>query len=66
MSEKEGTIIIRDKDIATIEAMHDLLLDHGHKLDERALRESRDLTNRMYKSLGWDFSNQKLYGDKNE
>lgn len=51
MSEKEGAIIIRDKDIATIEAMHDLLLDHGHGINERSLRESRGLTNRMYKAL---------------
>ena len=51
MSEKEGTIIIKDRDIATIEAMHDLLLDHGHGINERALRESRGLTSRMYKSL---------------
>ena len=49
--EKEGMLLFKDKDIATIEAMHDLLLDHGHGVNERALRESRGLTNRMYKAL---------------
>ena len=53
MSEKEGMVKFTDKDIATIEAMHDLLLDHGHELNERALKESRELTNRMYETLKW-------------
>ena len=51
MNKKEATIVIKDKDIATIEAMHDLLLDHGHKLNERSLKESRALTERMYNAL---------------
>lgn len=55
---QEACLVFKDKDIATIEAMHDLLLDDGHKLDERALKEGRELTNRMYKALGWSFRNE--------
>jgi hypothetical protein len=55
--DKEAMLLFKDKDIATIEAMHDLLLDHGHSLDERALKESRELTNRMYESLKWSPEN---------
>lgn len=56
--DKEGALIFKDKDIATIEALHDLLLDHGHELDERALKESRELTNRMYNTLKWSRDNE--------
>lgn len=50
-NKRKAPVEIQDADIATIEAMHDLLLDHGHKLGERALRESRELTRRMYAAL---------------
>ena len=48
---ESGKVSIMDRDIATIEAMHDTLLDKGYNLNDRALRESRELTQRMYDSL---------------
>ena len=43
---------IVDSDIATIEALHDLLLDaHGYSLDFITLKRARKLTAKMYKSL---------------
>jgi len=43
---------IVDSDIATIEALHDLLLDaHGYSLDFRTLKKARELTAKMYKAL---------------
>lgn len=51
MSNKESCLVFTDKDIATIEAMHDLLLDCGKAINDRALRESRGLTGRMYKAM---------------
>ena len=43
---------IEDKDIASIEALHDLLLDkHGYSLDFMILRQARELTNKMYKAF---------------
>ncbi len=43
---------IVDSDIATIEALHDLLLDaHGYSLDFRMLKKARELTAKMYKAL---------------
>ena len=46
-----GKVSIMDRDIATIEALHDTLLDKGCSLNDRRLRESRELTHRMYESL---------------
>lgn len=44
--------MIKDSDIATIEALHDLLLDkHGYKLDFLTLKNARELTKKMYKAL---------------
>ena len=49
---KEGTVIITDFDIATIEALHDLLYDnHAYKLSHIALRNARRLTKKMYEAL---------------
>jgi hypothetical protein len=49
---REPMIKIKDKDITTIEALHDVLLDEKVLgLNARCMRESRDLTNRMYKVL---------------
>lgn len=43
---------IVDSDIATIEALHDLLLDvHGYSSDYTALKRARELTAKMYSSL---------------
>lgn len=43
---------IKDRDIATIEALHDTLLDEKVLgLNARSMKESRALTQRMYKSL---------------
>ena len=44
---------IKDKDIATIEALHDTLLDNKVLgLNARSMKESRALKQRMYKALG--------------
>ena len=46
------SIEIQDSDIATIEALHDLLLDaHGYSLDFITLKRARELTAKMYKAL---------------
>jgi hypothetical protein len=46
---------IKDRDIATIEAMHDTLLDEKVLgLNARSMKESRDLTQRMYEALSKD------------
>lgn len=50
-NKRKASVEIQDADIATIEAMHDLLLDHGHKMNSRALTESRALAKRMYAAL---------------
>ena len=43
---------IIDSDIATIEALHDLLLDaHGYSLELITLKRARELTDKMYKAL---------------
>lgn len=43
---------IVDSDIATIEALHDLLLDtHGYSLDFITLKRARELTAKMYKAF---------------
>lgn len=43
---------IEDKDIATIEALHDVLLDEKILgLNARNMKESRALTQRMYKAI---------------
>lgn len=40
---------ILDSDIATVEALHDLLLDaHGYSLDFKTLVKARELTKKMY------------------
>ena len=44
---------IKDRDIATIEALHDTLLDNKVLgLNARSMKESRALKQRMYKALG--------------
>lgn len=46
---------IKDRDIATIEALHDTLLDEKVLgLNARSMKESRALTQRMYKALSKD------------
>ena len=50
MSSADVNIV--DSDIATIEVLHDLLLDaHGYSLDFGALKKARELTAKMYKAL---------------
>jgi len=39
---------IRDSDIATVEALHDLLLDNGYTLNHPTLKRARLLTQKMY------------------
>ncbi len=49
---RSADVNILDSDIATIEALHDLLLDaHGYSLDFRTLKKARELTAKMYKAL---------------
>ncbi len=45
-------VLIEDSDIATIEALHDLLVDkHGYSLDYITLKRARELTNKMYSAF---------------
>lgn len=45
---------ITDMDIATVEALHDLLLDsHGYSLDHITLTRARELTKKMYSIQGY-------------
>jgi hypothetical protein len=49
---RSADVNIVDSDIATIEALHDLLLDaHGYSLDFVTLKRARELTAKMYKAL---------------
>jgi len=49
---KRGKVDIVDRDIATVEVLHDLLLDaHGYSLSFWALERARKLTAKMYKAL---------------
>jgi hypothetical protein len=49
---RSASVDIVDSDIATIEALHDLLLDHhGYKLDFITLKRARELTAKMYAAL---------------
>ena len=46
------SVKIQDRDIATIEALHDLLIDaHGYSLEFITLKRARELTAKMYKSF---------------
>lgn len=48
---------IEDKDIATVEALHDLLLDkHGYELSFITLKRARELTKKMYAIIDMDSS----------
>ena len=50
--ERSVSVDIVDSDIATIEALHDLLLDaHGYSLDFITLKRARELTAKMYKAF---------------
>ena len=49
---RKVTVEIEDRDIATIEALHDLLYDaHGYSLDFITLKRARELTEKMYKAF---------------
>ena len=50
---RSAAVDILDSDIATIEALHDLLLDShdGYKLDFITLKKARELTAKMYAAL---------------
>lgn len=49
---RSALVSIVDSDIATIEALHDLLLDaHGYSLDFITLKKARELTAKMYNAL---------------
>ncbi len=46
---------IKDSDIATIEALHDLLLDgERYPLNHPTLKRGRELTAKLYKILGYN------------
>ena len=54
MSKPIFSLEITDRDIATIEALHDLLLDESILgINARAMKESRALTQRMYKATSF-------------
>lgn len=45
---------ILDKDIATVEALHDMMIDnYGVSIDHPTLVKSRALTSKMYASMGY-------------
>jgi hypothetical protein len=49
---RSADVSIVDSDIATIEALHDLLLDaHGYSPNCIILKKARELTAKMYKAL---------------
>lgn len=49
---RSASVDILDSDIATVEALHDLLLDaHGYQLDFITLKRARELTAKMYSAL---------------
>mgnify|MGYP006924848667 FL=1 len=49
---RSASVDIIDSDIATIEALHDLLLDvHGYQLDFITLKRAKELTAKMYAAL---------------
>mgnify|MGYP006447141069 CR=1 FL=1 len=49
---ESGKVLITDADIATVEALHDLLIDnHGYRKDFNTLHRARLLTDKMYKAL---------------
>ena len=52
---KETKTNIKDSDIATIEALHDLLLDkEGYPINHPTLKRGRELTYKLYKMLGYN------------
>lgn len=50
-NDKSANLLINDFDIATIEALHDLLLDKGYSIDFKILKNARALTARMDEAL---------------
>ena len=48
---RKALVKIIDFDIATIEALHDLLLNNGYDLNFVTLVNARKLTNKMYKAF---------------
>ena len=66
MKEK-ASIEITDRDIATIEALHDSLLDRGiFDLNKKPMKLSRELTKRMYAALGYDVDVEKIHKTQNK
>jgi len=52
---EKALVEIKDKDIATIEALHDLLLDkHGYDLNHVTLKRARKLSFKMYSAMGYN------------
>ena len=50
--QSSADVNIVDSDIATIEALHDLLVDaHGYSLDFVPLKRARELTAKMYSEI---------------
>lgn len=59
---KKAKIEIIYSDIVTIEALHDALLDRSiFNLDDKAMKRSRDLTQRMYAALGHNVDTDRFY-----
>ena len=59
----KGTMSVLDSDIATVEALHALLIDnHGYKLDHITLKKSRELTEKMYQAMGWQARQNRVVG----
>ena len=56
---------ILDCDIATIEALHDLLIDdHDYSSEHKALERARELTSKMYKDMDKENKKRKFGANK--
>ena len=52
---------VEDKDIATVEALHDMLLDnYGLSIDHPTLVKSRKLTSKMYADIGYYYKDKQV------
>jgi hypothetical protein len=51
IEKKKVAVFIDDSDVATIEALHDMLLDHELSFESITLKRARALTLRMYREL---------------
>lgn len=56
---KTAKVEITQYDIATIEALHDLLLDNGYNYDFITLKNARALTKKMYDTINNEATDEK-------